>query len=105
MSGSKVVTGHDPADACLRLCPAGKPALLAGLDESSAHLLDEPGLLEGLAAISPSRTSPRSSAGSGENGERYSRKVFVGGLPPDIDEGEDAGKGREDRRGRGGRGR
>ncbi|KAF0304457.1 Translational regulator orb2 [Amphibalanus amphitrite] len=65
----------------------GKPALFAGLDESSAHLLDDPTLLEGLAAISPSRTSPRSS-GSGENGERYSRKVFVGGLPPDIDEEE-----------------
>jgi hypothetical protein len=43
-------------------------------------------------ASSPSRISPRSpvsncSAGSGESGERYSRKVFVGGLPPDIDEG------------------
>jgi len=44
-------------------------------------------------ASSPSRISPRSpvsncSAGSGESGERYSRKVFVGGLPPDIDEEE-----------------
>lgn len=26
---------------------------------------------------------------NGEHVERYSRKVFVGGLPPDIDEGED----------------
>ena len=25
---------------------------------------------------------------NGERVERYSRKVFVGGLPPDIDEGE-----------------
>ncbi len=25
--------------------------------------------------------------GSGDTGERFSRKVFVGGLPPDIDEG------------------
>ena len=24
----------------------------------------------------------------GNNGERFSRKVFVGGLPPDIDEGK-----------------
>jgi hypothetical protein len=24
---------------------------------------------------------------SGDTGERFSRKVFVGGLPPDIDEG------------------
>jgi hypothetical protein len=23
----------------------------------------------------------------GDTGERFSRKVFVGGLPPDIDEG------------------
>jgi len=27
------------------------------------------------------------SAGANDQGERYSRKVFVGGLPPDIDEG------------------
>ena len=30
-----------------------------------------------------SPNAPRTS----ETGERYSRKVFVGGLPPDIDEG------------------
>ena len=46
----------------------------------------------GGLASSPSRISPRSpvsncSTGSAESGERYSRKVFVGGLPPDIDEG------------------
>ncbi|XP_070503923.1 cytoplasmic polyadenylation element-binding protein 2 isoform X1 [Chironomus tepperi] len=34
---------------------------------------------------SPARSSP--SQGS-DNGERFSRKVFVGGLPPDIDEDE-----------------
>ncbi|XP_045023496.1 translational regulator orb2 isoform X3 [Daphnia magna] len=39
---------------------------------------------------SPSRISPRSpvSTSGSESGERYSRKVFVGGLPPDIDEEE-----------------
>ena len=37
--------------------------------------------------LSPSRASPRSQ-GSADNGERFSRKVFVGGLPPDIDEGK-----------------
>ncbi|KAK2712946.1 cytoplasmic polyadenylation element-binding protein 3-like [Artemia franciscana] len=37
--------------------------------------------------LSPSRASPRSQ-GSADNGERFSRKVFVGGLPPDIDEEE-----------------
>ncbi|XP_071448399.1 cytoplasmic polyadenylation element-binding protein 3 isoform X1 [Hetaerina americana] len=35
---------------------------------------------------SPSRSSPHSQGS--EAGERYSRKVFVGGLPPDIDEDE-----------------
>lgn len=39
-----------------------------------------------LPLTSPSRSSPRSQAS--DNGERFSRKVFVGGLPPDIDEGE-----------------
>jgi len=66
----------------------GKPPFFpsAGLEEQP-HLLEEHALLEALPTISPSRTSPRSS-GSGDNGERYSRKVFVGGLPPDIDEEE-----------------
>ena len=36
---------------------------------------------------SPSRGSPNSQSGV-ERIERYSRKVFVGGLPPDIDEGK-----------------
>ena len=37
-----------------------------------------------------SRSSPRShSSGNYDSDkERFSRKVFVGGLPPDIDEGE-----------------
>lgn len=40
-----------------------------------------------------SRSSPRSHSAVGgnfdpQNGERFSRKVFVGGLPPDIDEDE-----------------
>ena len=35
---------------------------------------------------SPSRSSPHSQGS--ETGERFSRKVFVGGLPPDIDEGK-----------------
>lgn len=34
---------------------------------------------------SPSRSSPQSQGS--DSGERFSRKVFVGGLPPDIDEG------------------
>lgn len=36
--------------------------------------------------FSSSRSSPR--GGHGDGNERFSRKVFVGGLPPDIDEDE-----------------
>ncbi|XP_064103686.1 cytoplasmic polyadenylation element-binding protein 2-like isoform X7 [Macrobrachium nipponense] len=60
-----------------------------GMDEGGV-LLDEGHLVDGLGATiplpSPSRSSPRSQGS--ENGERFSRKVFVGGLPPDIDEEE-----------------
>ncbi|KAK7068864.1 nucleic acid binding, partial [Halocaridina rubra] len=57
--------------------------------EEGGVLLEEGGhLVDGLGATiplpSPSRSSPRSQGS--ENGERFSRKVFVGGLPPDIDE-------------------
>lgn len=38
-----------------------------------------------LPMSSPARSSPQSQ--SSEVTERFSRKVFVGGLPPDIDEG------------------
>ena len=45
--------------------------------------------------FSSSRSSPKSQTGGGGGGsgfdpntERFSRKVFVGGLPPDIDEDE-----------------
>lgn len=66
----------------------GKGGFL-GMDEGGV-LLDEGHLVDGLGATiplpSPSRSSPRSQGS--ENGERFSRKVFVGGLPPDIDEEE-----------------
>ena len=39
------------------------------------------------AFFNSSRSSPRSHQYD-PNGERFSRKVFVGGLPPDIDEDE-----------------
>lgn len=46
------------------------------------------GFLDGnnIQIGSPARSSPHSQGS--DNGERFSRKVFVGGLPPDIDEGE-----------------
>lgn len=47
------------------------------------QLLDDASLDPSMPGLnSPSRGSPNS------HSERYSRKVFVGGLPPDIDEGE-----------------
>jgi cytoplasmic polyadenylation element-binding protein len=43
----------------------------------------------GTGFFSSSRSSPRSQSSQYDNnGERFSRKDFVGGLPPDIDEDE-----------------
>lgn len=53
--------------------------------EEPSHLVDSS--LSGAQPLSsPSRSSPHSQGSEG--GERFSRKVFVGGLPPDIDEDE-----------------
>uniref|UniRef100_A0A336K6G4 CSON013238 protein n=1 Tax=Culicoides sonorensis TaxID=179676 RepID=A0A336K6G4_CULSO len=53
------------------------------------HISDEAGYVDNNSTLpigSPTRSSPHSQGS--ESGERFSRKVFVGGLPPDIDEGE-----------------
>lgn len=71
------------------------------MDDPSGTLLEDPNLpgqMDGInigvggmnapqnpSLSSPSRSSPHSQGS--ETGERFSRKVFVGGLPPDIDEG------------------
>lgn len=44
-------------------------------------MLDDDSLDQTVASLT-ARGSPQ-----GERIERFSRKVFVGGLPPDIDEG------------------
>lgn len=52
------------------------------------HIAEESGgYVDGLALPinSPARSSPQSQ--NSDVNERFSRKVFVGGLPPDIDEG------------------
>lgn len=41
---------------------------------------------QGLAGLGSAHCFPHL---NGERVERYSRKVFVGGLPPDIDEGKE----------------
>lgn len=51
-----------------------------GEEESGDH---------GLAGLSSAHCFPHL---NGERVERYSRKVFVGGLPPDIDEGKEVFK-------------
>jgi hypothetical protein len=56
------------------------------LEDPASHLVDGQVLPQPAPPLSsPSRSSPHSQGS--ETGERYSRKVFVGGLPPDIDEG------------------
>lgn len=63
---------------------AGKPYFSRIED----HIAEESsGFADGLTLpmSSPARSSPQSQ--SSEVNERFSRKVFVGGLPPDIDEG------------------
>ncbi|KAL7295693.1 hypothetical protein TKK_0011045 [Trichogramma kaykai] len=90
----------------------GKSPFFTGLvdDGPGGNLLEEPGVpggggggggqLDGVVPVgvlgqpghhqaplsSPSRSSPHSQGS--ETGERFSRKVFVGGLPPDIAEEE-----------------
>ncbi|GFG33062.1 hypothetical protein Cfor_12088, partial [Coptotermes formosanus] len=57
------------------------------LEDPASHLVDGQVLPQPAPPLSsPSRSSPHSQGS--ETGERYSRKVFVGGLPPDIDEDE-----------------
>ncbi|KAJ0169648.1 hypothetical protein K1T71_014833 [Dendrolimus kikuchii] len=64
---------------------AGSPAMPAEQTQDVVSRLSAAGLSMCVSALgSPARSSPVS-AGS-EHGERFSRKVFVGGLPPDIDE-------------------
>ena len=57
--------------------------------EDLVNTLPEDGALDQTVPnmSSPNRTSPTTQSGV-ERMERYSRKVFVGGLPPDIDEGQ-----------------
>lgn len=88
----------------LFLFDTGKSPFFPGLDDPS--LMEDPNSVGGQLDVgaslggggvmtggpqnppmsSPSRSSPHSQGS--ETGERFSRKVFVGGLPPDIDEGE-----------------
>lgn len=66
-------------DPCL--FPTGRSSLFP-IDDS---LLDDGHGNQGVPGVLGSSGYPHQ---NGERIERFSRKVFVGGLPPDIDEGE-----------------
>lgn len=68
----------------IALSPPGHSSLFPMEDERSFGE-DESGD-QGLAGLGSAHCFPHL---NGERVERYSRKVFVGGLPPDIDEGKD----------------
>lgn len=73
------------------LSPGIKPFLLFSLSGHSSLFPMEDGFPDdergdqGLAGLGSPHCFPHQ---NGERVERYSRKVFVGGLPPDIDEGK-----------------
>lgn len=76
----------------LPLSNALSPSVLVGVLSSGRSCLFpfEDGFLDdghGDPSLTPGLNSP-TRCQNGERMERYSRKVFVGGLPPDIDEGE-----------------
>ena len=58
-------------------------------EDETGNAVSEDGSLDQTVPSlgSPSHSSPSSQPGM-EHIERFSRKVFVGGLPPDIDEGK-----------------
>jgi len=68
----------------------GKGPFFPGLEDQTGLMEDQSGQMvevhQAPNLTSPSRSSPHTQGS--ESGERYSRKVFVGGLPPDIDEDE-----------------
>ena len=72
-----------PGASSLFLCPPGRSSLFPFEDGFLDDGHGDPSLTPGLN--SPTRCQ------NGERMERYSRKVFVGGLPPDIDEGGSGG--------------
>ncbi|XP_066158570.1 cytoplasmic polyadenylation element-binding protein 2 [Euwallacea fornicatus] len=91
-ANSTDLKGYINTNAFQALQIHGKSPYFPGLDDQAGPvLLEEPShLVDGTLGTqplsSPSRSSPHSQGSEG--GERFSRKVFVGGLPPDIDEDE-----------------
>uniref|UniRef100_A0A8C5AMI7 Cytoplasmic polyadenylation element binding protein 4a n=1 Tax=Gadus morhua TaxID=8049 RepID=A0A8C5AMI7_GADMO len=70
----------------LKVVPSPSPghSSLFPMEDERTFGEEEPGD-QGLSGLGPAHCFPHL---NGERVERYSRKVFVGGLPPDIDEDE-----------------
>lgn len=74
-------------DVCCRLNCLFSPPGRSSLFPIDDNLLDDGHGNQGVPGVLGSPNCyPHQ---NGERIERFSRKVFVGGLPPDIDEGED----------------
>jgi len=68
----------------------GAGGVVGGLDSAGLSLEKQLALsaaLGGAAGLAALTGAAAAAAASAERVEVYSRKVFVGGLPPDIDEG------------------
>lgn len=75
----------------LSISPPPPPPTTSLFPGRSSLFPFEDGFLDdghGDPSLTPGLNSP-TRCQNGERMERYSRKVFVGGLPPDIDEGTD----------------
>ncbi|XP_015914241.1 cytoplasmic polyadenylation element-binding protein 2 isoform X2 [Parasteatoda tepidariorum] len=84
MQGSSVEFGSQKYNGSKKF-PRGRSPFFTGIEDN--HLLDDVQLDQIVTSFNSLHMSPNTSRSS-ESNERYSRKVFVGGLPPDIDEEE-----------------
>lgn len=81
---------YSPPSPVIPLCLPACPSFFLSHPGRSCLFPFEDGFLDdghGDPSLTPGLNSP-TRCQNGERMERYSRKVFVGGLPPDIDEGK-----------------
>lgn len=81
---------YSPSSPVIPLCLPACPSVFLSCPGRSCLFPFEDGFLDDGhcdPSLTPGLNSP-TRCQNGERMERYSRKVFVGGLPPDIDEGK-----------------
>lgn len=81
---------YSPSSPVIPVCLPACPSIFLSRPGRSCLFPFEDGFLDdghGDPSLTPGLNSP-TRCQNGERMERYSRKVFVGGLPPDIDEGK-----------------